>query len=68
MSLILFVLTGWILRQNPEWFNGAEQVGTIMFYGGLCVFVIEFLIILVTLGVIGSSERRHRKRRHGIFR
>jgi hypothetical protein len=60
MSLVLFVLTGYILSQNPEWFNGAETIGTWMFYGGLVVFAIELIIWLVMMGVVGNLFRKGR--------
>jgi hypothetical protein len=60
MSLVLLVLAGFILTKNPEWFNGAETVGSWMFYGGLVVFAIEFVIWLVMLGVVGNLARKDR--------
>jgi hypothetical protein len=60
MSLVLLVLAGFILTKNPEWFNGAETVGSWMFYGGLVVFAIELIIWLAMMGVVGTLFRRGR--------
>jgi hypothetical protein len=70
MSLVLLVLAGFILTKNPEWFNGAETVGSWMFYGGLAVFAIELIIYAVIFTtMVGGHRRRIRKyKRTGNFR
>jgi hypothetical protein len=64
MSLVLLVLAGFILTKNPEWFNGAETVGSWMFYGGLVVFAIELIIWIVCVVGIMRTRRQMRSRRN----
>lgn len=52
MPAILLVLAGFILNKNPEWFNGADTVGTLMMIAGGAIFAFWLLFMVVMVWVV----------------
>lgn len=63
---VLFIIAGYILQHNGQWFNEADTVGGWLFYGGIVLLVIEVVFYLFVFGVFGAiagSEYRRSRRR-----
>lgn len=53
---IVSVIAGIVLRANPDWFNGAHTIGTVLLIVGIAICVVKALFFALAALAIWSDS------------
>lgn len=54
---IALIVGGILLEHNPDWFNGAHTIGTVLFWFGIALVILAVIFTILAGGIFASFKR-----------